>query len=397
MTPASRRAALELSIRLMTDPEDAFEIRGLGCWGKYPQYQVFLPGQYEEGAEFAYYLSETGPHDSYLREIAHADYRPNQEDPLALGTYITLNPVKVEVFDHQWQRAWDKARGLQTDASTIRDGDIARRRWLLVDADPTRPADTNSTDAEKSAALETTGRVREYLTGRGWSAPALCDSGNGYHLLYPLDQPASDGGLVGRVLAALDAKFTTPAVKIDTKVFNPARITKLYGTFTRKGDNTPDRPHRYSRLLELSEAGVVTTGRLEAVAAEVPAEVGEEIKTRTETTKPAEPPADLEFFVPHTAKQRNRIMDFVAAFPPAISGQGGHLVTYRMARALVRGFNLSVEVALKYMLVWNRHRCKPPWSEAEIRHKLEDANNYNRSRGQLWGVPREYWDVWMDD
>jgi len=27
-------------------------------------------------------------------------------------------------------------------------------------------------------------------------------------------------------------------------VFNPARICKLYGTLSRKGDSTPERPHR---------------------------------------------------------------------------------------------------------------------------------------------------------
>ena len=33
----------------------------------------------------------------------------------------------------------------------------------------------------------------------------------------------------------------------------PARITKLYGTMTRKGDHTPERPHRRSRILEIPD------------------------------------------------------------------------------------------------------------------------------------------------
>ena len=32
--------------------------------------------------------------------------------------------------------------------------------------------------------------------------------------------------------------------------FNPARIWKLYGTLAAKGDPTPERPHRLSRLVE---------------------------------------------------------------------------------------------------------------------------------------------------
>jgi len=33
-------------------------------------------------------------------------------------------------------------------------------------------------------------------------------------------------------------------------VFNPARIWKLYGTVSRKGDSIPERPHRLARILE---------------------------------------------------------------------------------------------------------------------------------------------------
>jgi hypothetical protein len=106
----------------------------------------------------------------------------------------------------------------------------------------------------------------------------LIDSGNGYYLLYRIDLPADDGGLVKRVLLALAQRFDTDAVKIDPAVFNPARICKVPGTWARKGDNTPERPHRESRLLEvpgcdnlddLSGVNVlpVPTDLLEALAA----------------------------------------------------------------------------------------------------------------------------------
>jgi hypothetical protein len=54
--------------------------------------------------------------------------------------------------------------------------------------------------------------------------------------------------LLKRRLQALSPKFTSPAVKIDEKVFNPARIWKLYGTTSRKGENTTERPHRRSEI-----------------------------------------------------------------------------------------------------------------------------------------------------
>jgi hypothetical protein len=54
-----------------------------------------------------------------------------------------------------------------------------------------------------------------------------------------------------RLLKRLDARFSDSRVKIDTTVSNAARITKLYGTVARKGADTPDRPHRLSRIMEV--------------------------------------------------------------------------------------------------------------------------------------------------
>jgi hypothetical protein len=42
--------------------------------------------------------------------------------------------------------------------------------------------------------------------------------------------------------------FSTDRVKVDTVVFNPSRIGKLYGSTSRKGDDTADRPHRRSYI-----------------------------------------------------------------------------------------------------------------------------------------------------
>ena len=93
--------------------------------------------------------------------------------------------------------------------------------------------------------------VRDHLANAGWPEPVLATSGNGFHLLYRVDLPAADGGVVERVLKALAVRFNTDTARVDTKVANPARICKVPGTVARKGDATPARPHRRSRLLEV--------------------------------------------------------------------------------------------------------------------------------------------------
>lgn len=57
---------------------------------------------------------------------------------------------------------------------------------------------------------------------------------------------------------------------------------------------------------------------------------------------------------------------------PAISGQRGHDAAYRIACRLRCDFGLSLDESLAALVDWNS-RCEPPWSERELRHKLEDA------------------------
>jgi hypothetical protein len=91
--------------------------------------------------------------------------------------------------------------------------------------------------------------ARSYAV-QGWPDPIVGNSGNGAHCLYRVELPTSDGDLVKRCLQGLARRFDDDLVKIDQAVFNPARIWKLYGTVSRKGDRVPERPHRLARILE---------------------------------------------------------------------------------------------------------------------------------------------------
>ena len=137
---------------------------------------------------------------------------------------------------------------------TTPDTAICEYSWLPFDCDPKRPSGVSATEAEKAAALEVATAVRTFLSEHAIPT-VLADSSNGFHVLVPLKIPNSEGvsKLVGSVLQAMNALFENPTVKIDQTVFNPARILKAYGTVTRKGDNTPQRPHRLSRIINAPE------------------------------------------------------------------------------------------------------------------------------------------------
>jgi hypothetical protein len=117
--------------------------------------------------------------------------------------------------------------------------------------------------------------VAHWLAGLGFPEPVRADSGNGAHLLYLIDLPNDDAAqaLVKGCLVTLDMLFSDERVNVDTANFNAARIWKLYGTVSRKGDSTPERPHRRSRILSaLEEPVIATIDQLRDLAARLPTE-----------------------------------------------------------------------------------------------------------------------------
>jgi len=80
-----------------------------------------------------------------------------------------------------------------------------------------------------------------------------------------------------------------------------------------------------------------------------------------------------------------RAIAYLAKCDPAISGQGGHDQTFGVACRVGAGFDLPKDVALRLMRVQYNPRCQPPWSEAELEHKVEDAYQRETRRGWLLG------------
>lgn len=201
-----------LALRLLIEPGQVAELRALNVSRQYGK-----PATY-----FGFFHSD------------HLDLMTQQAIGMTLGqasgVYFTLNPVNVDLLARAANRVKEAKSG---DATS--DRDILRRRWLLVDCDPKRPAGISASDDEKEHARQVAVAVDAFLFDAGWPAPIMADSGNGFHLLYLIDLPADDGELVKRCLLALANQFGTDRVSIDTAVFNPSRICKLYGTMSRKG------------------------------------------------------------------------------------------------------------------------------------------------------------------
>ncbi|MCW5757974.1 MAG: bifunctional DNA primase/polymerase [Phycisphaeraceae bacterium] len=86
---------------------------------------------------------------------------------------------------------------------------------------------------------------------------------------------------------------------------------------------------------------------------------------------------------PHDNAER-RAAAYLDAMPPAIAGSGGHNQTYAAATALVHGFALAPDVALHLLATRYNPRCQPPWSERELRHKIDQAASKPHERPRGW-------------
>jgi len=177
------------------------------------------------------------------------------------GIYVTLNPCKTALLARAKNRIKTRAN------LTTSDHDIDWRTHLLVDIDPVRPAGVSATDEELEHAKTLTRAVYKYLRSLGWAEPVIAESGNGMHLVYnvdlPNDQTSTD--LVKTVLKNLAAQFDNEFAKVDTSVFNAARIVKAYGSLAAKGDSTEERPHRIAQVLKTGK-GIVTLEQLQTFA-----------------------------------------------------------------------------------------------------------------------------------
>ena len=243
--PKADVAEISRALDLLTVPGGVVEIRGLK-----------IPGRGKPYGAAGYFLDL----DKAAEVAAALDNRK------AGGVYLVLNEIEPALLARSPDLASDHLDPLTGD------GDIIRRRWLPLDFDPKRPAGISADEAEHCAAEDTARNCAAWLSSMGWAAGILADSGNGAHLLYRIDLPNNEtsAALVRDCIAAVADRFTGGGVDVDLKVFNAARIWKLYGTTARKGHDMPDRSHRVARLVNVpSTIAVVTQEQLAALAAMV--------------------------------------------------------------------------------------------------------------------------------
>ena len=91
-----------------------------------------------------------------------------------------------------------------------------------------------------------------------------------------------------------------------------------------------------------------------------------------------------------------RAIAYLAACPPALSGQGGHNQTFAVTQALVHGFCLEPEAAMRLLQEHYNPRCEPPWSEKELWHKVDSAVKNPSDKPKGWLRDHSELAAWAD-
>ena len=191
-----------------------------------------------------------GYYDNQHYDKLVADIQPYQNDPETKGIYTTIqrcDPALLARAENRLKQAGDN--------STTSDGNITHFVVFPIDVDSGCASGISATEAELQASKIVAGEIAAALQSLGIPVVKAI-SGNGWHIPIYLAEPLL-------VTEDTTIRFKRCGDVIvskwggDATVYNPARIWKLYGTTAKKGDSTPDRPHRQAKILEPTDLSTI--------------------------------------------------------------------------------------------------------------------------------------------
>lgn len=326
------------SVRLLIERESLTEVRALFTS---PSGERYCRNQYYFGKEA----------DKLAKDVHALDQKTD-----CIGIYLIPNPVDTKLAKLNTTHR----KPFITKIPSSNKSHMLRRLWILIDCDSIRPGECSASEAERTAAFELADSVVATLSMFGFVSPIRCDSGNGCHILYAVDMPPDQQTefSIKEMLGQLTVRVRQDGAKVDPVTWDSQRMVRLYGTKSRKGESTAERPWRTS--------GIVSTNPInESVR-----------KTNTNSLRKALEAWREQDEILSKEGRRDPVESarkYLSKVEGAVSGAGGHNRTYRTAMLLVEGFGLNEGQALDLMREWNE-KCQPKWLDHELQHKIESAS-----------------------
>lgn len=117
-------------------------------------------------------------------------------------------------------------------------------------------------------------------------------------------------------------------------------------------------------------------------------------KKRSRASQSDSPTYKPEIPVSADLKER-RILALIAGYGPAREDQRGGKRTLALANAILIGFDCTPEETFAYLEPWNES-CSPPWTDEELRHKIDDATTLGSEPGYLLNAKQEKFEPIFD-
>jgi len=138
--------------------------------------------------------------------------------------------------------------------------EVIKVKTLCVDIDPTRTngiKEDATTEAELKEAENIADQIINNFEKEGLVKPIKCLSGNGYQLWFAIpiititnENRQETEDKIKLFIQTLQNKYNNDKVKID-QIGDLARIIKVMGTLSIKGNNTPERPYRLAQPINI--------------------------------------------------------------------------------------------------------------------------------------------------
>ena len=235
-------------------------------------------------------LADNAVHSGYFSDYAALarSVAPLDADPAVHGIYITLNRVNPSLLSR-------RANRIKMRLSPVgRDHRRCRHHPAVLVPHRHRPGPAQRGIEHGRTGMPLPSRWRR-ISRHGSPAsvsrsPSSRTPATGHTCCTGSNLPNDPVSttLMKRGLAVLDTLFSNATATVDTANYNAGRIWKLYGTVSRKGDDTPERPHRRSRILTVPD-------RLETVTAGLLGQLGRSLPPGTQS--PSKSPVEVKGYM----------------------------------------------------------------------------------------------------
>ena len=244
--------------------------------------------------------------------------KKREMDILKTTVYFTFNLISPNVIEKK--NIGKLFKGGEKGFRATKDGDIERVKRIHLDIDPVRAEGFKkhqATEAECERAKETTEAIVDFLRTMGIDKPTISFSGNGYNIDFAVnvENTPENVRIIQMFTQLLAHKFNNDYADVDISVYNPSRITKMYGTLSCKGENTAERPYRYSKIIKYGSNEPVNFELIQNFVAEFGGVLskGKPKRKKTDTPKKPNDSAQVitspDFSVTDTSKKYLPIVD----------------------------------------------------------------------------------------